>query len=607
MTLPDHASLPISTSQLAVAVDELIHGQRPRLARLWAYYRNPMRALEVVGDERPYRQAQEWGLPTRITGFRAQSTDGALRVDQVRRKEVVIENDIAWRIETMVEYLFGKSIVILSAAVEADRREQIGELLRQIIASNGGMIFLQQLALLSAVYGHVDVLVKLDLSAMARHERDAKPAASHHNSLDTQTLGRSPCSVNRSPAGLRRSTCLTASLIVKDEPAPGPTVGSDREAADGAALLPPPPLEAGATSDARPGAADRSTCQAPSAETPATSIDPVKSSSICADALTRLAGLVRFEMIEPARALPFLSPDDYRVVETYGQVFEVNRQATATNAAGVSPMAAGWGSSVLRSAMSRLSSKPRGDQRVRVIELLTATHWYRIENDKLATSGVNSLGQIPLVHVQNLSVPFEYSGVSEVEPLIPLQDELNTRLSDRAHRISLQSFKMYLGKNIDGFIDMPVAPGRMWATDNPDAQIIEFGGDTACPSEESHIAEIREALDKASGVSPVAAGGVKNKLGHLTSAAALLITMQSLLSKTEKKRITFGLAIGRLCELALAWLDAAGLFATTPDERKIEVHWPNPLPISETDALEEAQAKLKLGIPAEVVMRELGY
>ena len=79
----------------------------------------------------------------------------------------------------------------------------------------------------------------------------------------------------------------------------------------------------------------------------------------------------------------------------------------------------------------------------------------------LVAAGINSLGEIPLVHIQNTAVPFEYSGGSDVEPLLPLQDELNTRLSDRAHRITMQSFKMYLGKCVEGFGDMPVSPGRI--------------------------------------------------------------------------------------------------------------------------------------------------
>ena len=344
---------------------------------------------------------------------------------------------------------------------------------------------------------------------------------------------------------------------------------------------------------------------APVAESPNPPCDAVSANP--APNLATLARLIRFETIEPARALPLLAPDDFRVVEAYGQVFEM----TSAKPTDCHPWA--WVDRMYSAAKNAMRpplisfTGARDIHNVQVIELMTATAWQRYEDGKLIASGKNSLGQIPLVHIQNIALPFEYAGASDVEPLIPLQDELNTRLSDRASRITMQSFKMYLGKNIDDFLDMPVGPGRMWATDNKEAQVLEFGGDSSCPSEESHIAEIREAMDKTSGVSPVASGGVKNKLGHLTSAAALRVTMQSLLSKTEKKRISFNLAIARLCELSLAWLDAAGVFHTTPDERAIEIHWANPLPLSEQDELDEAKTKIDLGVPRDVVLRELGY
>jgi hypothetical protein len=144
-------------------------------------------------------------------------------------------------------------------------------------------------------------------------------------------------------------------------------------------------------------------------------------------------------------------------------------------------------------------------------------------------------------------------------------------------------------------------------TDNEQAQIQEFGGDSSCPSEEAHVADVREALDKSSGVTPIAAGALKNRIGRLTSAAALRITLLALLSKTDKKRTLYGAGIERMCELALRWLDCAGVFKTTPEERRIELHWPSPLPENEIEKLQEAEIKLKLGVQREVVLRELGY
>ena len=40
-----------------------------------------------------------------------------------------------------------------------------------------------------------------------------------------------------------------------------------------------------------------------------------------------------------------------------------------------------------------------------------------------------------------------------------------------------------------------------------------------------------------------------------------------------------GRAIARACELALAWLDASGLFPTMPAERGVKLTWPDALPV----------------------------
>jgi hypothetical protein len=381
-----------------------------------------------------------------------------------------------------------------------------------------------------------------------------------------------------------------------------------RGESDGAVRSPEP------DDDRNPGASHPSPTAEPPADAPAAAVD-----------LGRLARLVRLEIVEPARALPLLSRDDWRRVDAYAQVYEVERDAR--EGGGGKGRGGNRGTFVerLKRSASDLFFSTRhspqlapvrgtgglretsADDDVQVIEVLTPTAWRRYEDDVLVSGGVNSLGIIPLVHIQNTAVPFEYAGASDVDPLVPLQDELNTRLSDRAHRITLQSFKMYLGKGIDGFASLPVSPGRMWATENEQAEIIEFGGDAASPSEDAHLADVREALDKASGVTPIAAGAIKGRIGRLTSAAALRVTMQALLAKTDRKRTTYGAAVARMCELALAWLDRAGLFPTAPAERRVEITWPSPLPENELETLQEAEAKLRLGVPREAVLRELGY
>lgn len=137
---------------------------------------------------------------------------------------------------------------------------------------------------------------------------------------------------------------------------------------------------------------------------------------------------------------------------------------------------------------------------------------------------------------------------------------------------------MYLAKGIEGLDKVSVSPGMVWYTDNPDASVQSFGGDSATPGEDAHISEVREALDKASSVPPIAGGVVQGKVGNLTSANALRITLVGLLAKTERKRLSYGRGVAAMCQLVLEALDAAGVLATTHAERGVELVFADPLP-----------------------------
>lgn len=546
--LPDNA-------ELLARIDEHRAGPAVRLRRLWDYYRNPQLPAPPADDEdartrRPYVQAQEFGLPARLTGIVRDLHGGQMILPQVQRKEIVVENDIAWRIDTHVDFLFGKPIVLQSSASEPARSEQIGRLLRLVLAANGGLQFLQRLALLGAVYGHVDVLVKL-LDA----PRDDAPSLSEVGG--TQSLGEPPA-------------------VSHQAGAPHPDA---RPASDG-------------DDDSR----DRPSLSPVAAPAPVPADLPEASQPLDAT-LRQLARRIRFEVVEPARGLPLLDPRDATRARGFVQFWSVHEAEAPREISRARRWFPRWRSS---SALHDGAAAELG------FELHLPGSWRVVERGRTVSSGRSPIGRLPLVHVQNVPLPGSWDGASEVEPLVPLQDELNTRLSDRASRIAMQSFKMYLARGLEHFNNLPVGPGQMWSSSNENASILEFGGDASCPSEDAAIAEVREALDKTSGVSPIAAGAIKGRIGRLTSAAALRVTLLALLARVERKRVVYGAAIESLSSLTLELLDAAGLFRTEPDERGIELHWPNPIPLNESERLEIARARLDLGVPRELVFRELG-
>ncbi len=456
----------------------------PRLQRLWNYYRNP--ATSSTGSISPARLAQEAGLPSRVTGNITSPTHD----DRIpTRREVVVENDIAWRIHTLVDFMFGKPLTILSTAADETRRDLIQQVLERIFERSGGIGFLQDIALLGHVYGSIDIVITVN------------PAI--------QT--------------------------------------------------------AGATAD------------------PET-----------------LASFISLELVEPTRAISLLESTDYRNL----RAFAVHIPASAPNG--------GPSGRDARSLLERLVNSGRSTSRTRptgTTRLHTPGSIDTYIDGTLRESAPSLLppGQLGIIHIQNISQPFRHEGLSEVEPLIPLQDELNTRLSDRASRLTMQNFTMYLAKGLLSQTPLEVGPGAVWFTDNPDANIQTFGGNASSEGEDLHISEIREALDKASSVPPVATGVVKAKIGNLTSANALRITLMGVLGKTARKRVTYGRGISELCRIILATLDHHGVLATDALDRGVRLEWPDPLPIDPEQTVRTALLKQDLGVPRPRLLAELGY
>lgn len=137
-------------ADLAVRLADHRQLQAPRLRRLWDYYRNPAQSgpdgTTPAGSQ---GLAQAVGLPER------------LRPGNGRHREVVIENDIAWRIDTVVDFMFGRPPVIRSLAPDPGRASEIARFLDAVFNASGGPGLWQDTALLGTVYGHVDLLLNI--------------------------------------------------------------------------------------------------------------------------------------------------------------------------------------------------------------------------------------------------------------------------------------------------------------------------------------------------------------------------------------------------------------------------------------------------------------
>ena len=505
LELESFNDVTLDEEYLTYMIDQLWPQKAQELGLLWDYYRNPMcgavgvSANSLNENSRPYFQAQEYGLPPRITGIT--SRGGAMT--DVSRKEVVIENDIAWRLHTMVDFLFGKAITIRSLAGDPATARAIEQIIAAMFDANNGTAFFQEAALLGSIYGFVDIAFRSPADATAwLPAPQAKPTSASANAPAAAAPAQSQSGADAEPAG-------------------------------------------------RPGTPEKTGYRGP--ENPASAMFERRVALA-----TAIAGKLVLEVIESPRVLPVLQEDDYRGISYWVQRF-VKYPPRMTEG---KRQWLGLG----RSTSEQVS--------VEVLEIAGADWWQRYEQRQLVAQGHNVLGRPAVVHIQNMPLPGSYEGLSDVECLIPLQDELNTRLSDRANRVTYQSFKMYLGKGIEDFLQRPVGPGQMWATGNMDASIEEFGSDSGSPSEDEHIKQVRQAMDKVSGVTPLAAGIIGGNIGNLSSATALKVLLSGLAAKTNRKRLTYGAGISQVVAMALQWLDACGIFPTAPQDRRVEIQWP---------------------------------
>jgi hypothetical protein len=490
----DAAQIGVDPALVQHTIESMRGTARTRLSWLWTYYRNPLR-IGTVGP-RPYRLGQERGLPHRLT--QPPPDD-----DRGQERELVIENDIAWRIGAMVDFLFGKPVRVRSQAEDPAVRRRVERAVDEVWQRSGGAATLQRAAVLGHVFGHVDLAVRRVGGAGGGEGTGGGGGA---GGVFIEVLDpRCACAVTP----------------------------------DALAAMTAGPAPAGAVADA-----------------------------------------------------------------ASGTIYVIHTPVVGSSV---------W----LHAALGP------GEQSV--TEVLTATHRQvyadRGQGPELVHQERNAVspGELPIAHAPNGVSPGAGAvwlagagaeagaGLSDVEPLIPLQDELNTRLSDRAYRVTLQSFKMLLVKGLSGFDKAPVGPGMVWSTENPDASIEPFGGDGASPSEDRHIDEVREALDKLSGVPPLATGVVRAKVGNLSSENALRLTLQGLLARTRRKRVTYGAAVLHASGLALAALDEAGVLKTGASERALTLEWPDELIGDGLDSVREAQAKAELGVPRTRLIEELGY
>jgi len=148
----------------------------------------------------------------------------------------------------------------------------------------------------------------------------------------------------------------------------------------------------------------------------------------------------------------------------------------------------------------------------------------------------NDLGEVPIVHIKNLPVPNYKYGQSDLEDMIPLNREMNEKMTDCSDIINYQGspITVITGARAKNLLKHSKA---MWSGLPKDAKVFNLEMETDLPAANEYLDRIQTNLHIVSNV-PEGSVGKIQPISN-TSAAALHIMYQPLIELANLKRAMY--------------------------------------------------------------------
>ncbi|HZS00771.1 MAG TPA: phage portal protein [Chloroflexota bacterium] len=244
-----------------------------------------------------------------------------------------------------------------------------------------------------------------------------------------------------------------------------------------------------------------------------------------------------------------------------------------------------------------------GGPEVEVVETWTDAA-FRLEVDgRVVREGPNPYGVIPFVHVPNLPGPNEFWGRSDLADVIPLNRELNERLSDQADVIRYHADPPVVFRGVEDHDAITVGPGSVWDLPrDADVKLLEWQGQSVAVQD--HINQILRALYETAETPRTAFGDS----GRLLSGVALETELRPLIQKTLRKRIVWSAALRRRARLIWQVAESMGLAAPgTFAGLRPRIVWPSMMPQDDTQEVRNNVALVAAGLRSrQTAMDALG-
>jgi Phage portal protein, SPP1 Gp6-like/Domain of unknown function (DUF4055) len=292
------------------------------------------------------------------------------------------------------------------------------------------------------------------------------------------------------------------------------------------------------------------------------------------------AARLRVVSVDPLGFFARWAPDDLATLQQVDLAYTIGAEDAAARYGVRAPAApAGWGGLA-------------GGPGVAVVETWTAAT-FRLEVGGVEVqAGPNPYGVIPFVHVPNLPGPNEFWGRSDLVDVIPLNRELDERMSDQADVIRYHADPPVVFRGVESHDSLTVGPGTVWDLPrDADVKLLEWQGQPVAVQE--HINLVLRALYETAETPRTAFGDS----GRLLSGVALETELRPLIQRTLRKRIVWSAALRRRARLIWRIAEQVGLLApgSTAGLRP-RVIWPSMMPADDAQEVRNQVALVAAGL-----------
>jgi len=304
--------------------------------------------------------------------------------------------------------------------------------------------------------------------------------------------------------------------------------------------------------------------------------------SVLGDAVLKVfvefAGRVRLVNVDPFNVFPTWAGDDLTL-----------REVSLTGRLSAAEAAERYGVTSRESRVasdSGLGTRDSGPT-VATVEIWSDQRYRLVVGSETVHDGPNPYGFIPFVHVPNLQPPNSRWGISDLVDLIPLNRELDERMSDQADVIRYHADPPVVFKGVEEHSDLPVGPGTVWDLPrDADVSLLEWRGNA--PALQEHIDRVLRALYEVTETPRTSFGDS----GRLLSGVALETELQPLVQRTLRKRVSWSAALRRCNQMLLVLTErVSGLAPGTFAPYRSQIVWPPMLPRDD-----EAEARRNLAL-----------